>query len=145
MDIAVGVFLIIAALLNYFAAMAYNLKGKLNSEIDGFAEKVFDTVDSMDNVVSDSSARKRSKFFTEGRVNQLFSLFLYLSIPLLASAAFFSFKGSYPLVIAIAGVVAIIAEVLGGLMSKYGPSNAPGLVGGILALVLSVPLLVNIA
>ncbi len=145
MDIATGVFLMIAAGLNYFAAMAYNVKGKLNSGIDNFAEKVLDEVDRMENVVSQPSSRPRSVFFNEARVNQLFALFLYLSIPLLATAAIFVFKGIYPLVIAVAGVTAILAEVLGGLMSKYGPSNVPGLIGGILALVISVPLLMNLS
>ncbi len=135
MDIAAGIFLILAAVLNVFAAMAYNTKGSLNS---GFSN-IGDNVDKSLN--NGESSNSFSGYRLTGILNKLFAFFLYLSIPTLIIGAVFLFKGTNPIFIVIAGGVAIFAEIVGGIMTKYGPANASGLIGGILALVIAIPLI----
>lgn len=154
MDIAAAIFLIIAIILNVFAAMAYNAKGKLNSGFADLGDAVTNGINEVANGVSnelqaDVPAAERagvqkleSDFSSErttAKINQLFAIYLYLIGPLLAFTVYSLFKGINPAIIVGGAVAALVAELIGGLMSKYGPSNVPGALGGILALVVAVP------
>lgn len=138
MGIAAGVFLILAAIMNYFAAIAYNLKAKLNTGAANVGDKVVNAIDANvdENVEADFSSYRNT-----GMINKIFSTYLYISIPVLIVGAVFLFQETNAMVIAIAAIVSIIAELVGGIMSKFGPTNAAGFIGGVLALAVVIPLL----
>ncbi|CAA0092584.1 Uncharacterised protein [BD1-7 clade bacterium] len=130
MGIAAGVLLIMAAILNVFAAFAYNAKGKLNSGAANLGEKVVSEL-------GDDSKGQFSDYQKTGMLNKAFALFLYVSVPTLVVGGVYAFNGNYTQILFAAGIVAIAAELIGGSMSKFGPSNLSGIAGGCIAVFLS--------
>lgn len=131
MDVAAGVFFIVAAFFNYLAAMDYGSKGKLNADDAKIGGQLIEG----SNALSDER--------NPGRVNYIFSFYLYLTIPLLIVGAVYLFSGMSSMISVVAAIAAIFAEIVNGVMSKFGPSSTPGFIGGGLALILTVPVLIS--
>lgn len=138
-----GVFLIITALLNFFAGMTYVAKGKITSGAANIGE---DVVNSVSNVADandikmeqkDSISEELGEVKKSGTRSKLLGLFLYLSSVILITAAVFLFQGIQMQFVFAAGIIAIIAETLGIFASKLGVTNAPGLLAGILTIYVS--------
>lgn len=145
MAILAGVLLIIAALLNFFAGMTYVAKGKITSGVAGIGEDIVNTVSDVaeandvavtqkENINKELNVVKQS-----GTVFKFFGLFLYLSSVILITAAVFLFQGTNGQFVFVAGMIALVAEILGGIASKFGVTNTPGLLAGLLAIYLSYP------
>lgn len=128
MGIAAGLCLIVTALLNYFSAIAYNNKGGINVKSE-----------SLGGVIIKGDVEFIS-YRHSNRVNQFFSLYLYMTIPFLFIGAVFLFNDMSSIVVLIAAIAAIIAEITGGIMSKFRASNLPGIIGGGLSLAVTVPI-----
>ena len=63
-----------------------------------------------------------------------FGVFLLVSVGILIAGAVFLFQNKKAQFIMIAGGIAVLAEVLGSLMSSFGVTNIIGLVGGVMAI-----------
>ena len=119
MRIAAGVMLIIAAVLNLFASIGYL----------GFGGAMTG-VGSMDEMGADGAT-----LVAGGGMLMAMGLFLLVSVGILIAGAVFLFQQKKPGFALGAGVMAILAEVFGILITAFGIMNIIGLVAGVLAII----------
>ena len=134
MEIAAGIFLIIAGILNGFAAMAYKVKGvasKIAVEGSAFIEE--------NNLIEGKTGLNPNIKF-KAKLNTGYSIFLRLTVPMFILAAIFLFIDSYYVYALVIGALAIIIEIIGGFSFKFGPANVPGLLAGGLTLAFTMPI-----
>lgn len=149
METLAGVFLIITGILNFFAGAAYTTRGKMTAGAANLGENATSAVEKVAEsegiVINQDSSAAVSKGFDaakkDGSKFKLLGGFLYLSTALLIAGAVFLFQGTYGQYVLAAGIIAIVAELLGIAASKFGVSNAPGLIGGVLTVYVSLPLI----
>ncbi|MCF6288864.1 MAG: hypothetical protein L3J53_06475 [Proteobacteria bacterium] len=140
MRTAAGVILIIAAVLNLMASLGYlagggaaTVLGSGMSEIAIMAEQ-----EGGNQMTAEQKAaieKVQEKVGGSGIGLMAFGVFLLVSVGILIAGAVFLFKNTKPQFIMIAGGMAILAEVIGSLISSFGVMNILGLVGGILAII----------
>ena len=134
MRVAAGVILIIAAVFNLLASLGYLAGGAVAT---GGSELI------------DSAYTQSAEFIEEDRKNiekakeeiggsgvgfLAFGVFLLVSVGILIAGAVFLFQDKKPQFIMVAGGMAILAEVIGILITTFGVTNIVGLVGGVLAI-----------
>ena len=140
MRTAAGVILIIVAVLNLMASLGYLAGGGAASALgSGMSDVAMIAQQESGNEMTAEQKAQMAKFEDEvggsGMGLMAFGVFLLVSVGILIAAAVFLFKNTKPQFIMIAGGMAILAEVIGSLISSFGVMNILGLVGGILAII----------
>lgn len=135
MRVAAGVILIIAAVFNLIASLGYLAGGAATSSLSSAAGSEY--VQSQN--LTDEEKANLDKFQEEvggsGIGFLAFGVFLLTSVGILIAGAVFLFQDKKPQFIMVAGGMAILAEVIGILITTFGVTNVIGLVGGILAII----------
>ena len=80
-------------------------------------------------------AEFRNEVGSSGIGLMAFGVFLLVSVGILIAGAVFLFQDKKPQFIMVAGIMAIVAEVIGILITTFGVTNIIGLVGGLLAII----------
>ncbi len=135
MRVAAGVILIIAAIFNLLASLVYLGGGAATSSLGNMADSAY--VQSQD--MTDAEKAELEKITdgagSSGILMMAFGVFLLVSVGILIAGAVFLFQDKKPQFIMVAGGMAIVAEVIGILITQFGVTNTIGLVGGILAII----------
>ena len=136
MKVAAGVILIIAAVFNLFAGLAYLGGGAAST---GFSKAMNSS--HMEQTRSQMTEEQRAEMDkasdamgSGGMGLMAFGVFLLVSVGILIAGAVFLFTAKKAQFIMVAGGVAILAEVIGILITNFGITNLVGLVGGALAI-----------
>ena len=143
MRVAAGVCLILAAVLNLFAALGYLGGGAATTGISHLSK-----------IAMEEAAKQQGTEITEadrasmevasgvgkgiGGLLMALGVFLLVSVGVLVAGAVFLFQNTHWKFILASGVVSIAAEVFGILLTTFGMSNVMGLVGGVLAIIVAV-------
>jgi len=140
MRTAAGVILIIAAVLNLMASLGYLAGGGAATALgSGMSDVAMIAQQESGNQMTAKQKADMAKFEEEvggsGIGLMAFGVFLLVSVGILIAGAVFLFKNTKPQFIMIAGGMAILAEVIGSMISSFGVMNILGLVGGILAII----------
>jgi hypothetical protein len=141
MRIAAGVILIIAAVINLIGAFGYTLGGA----VIGGAGKLGAMVEEQQKKQGQEMTAEQKKSFedlhkAEGQLGVSasallgFGVFLFVTVGTSIAAAVCLFRSKAATFVMIAAGLALIAEVAGIVIIKFGVMNLPGLVGGILAI-----------
>ena len=139
MRTAAGVILIIAAVFNLVASLGYLAGGAATSAIgSGMSEVATQMQTETGSQMTAEQKAQMEKFQDEvggsGIGFMAFGVFLLVSVGILIAGAVFLFQNKKAQFIMIAGGMAILAEVIGILITKFGVTNIIGLVGGIMAI-----------
>ena len=139
MRTAAGVILIIAAVFNLVASLGYLAGGAATSAIgSGMSEVATQMQTETGSQMTAEQKAQMEKFQDEvggsGIGFMAFGVFLLVSVGILIAGAVFLFQNKKAQFIMIAGGIAVLAEVLGSLMSSFGVTNIIGLVGGVMAI-----------
>ena len=139
MRTAAGVILIIAAVFNLVASLGYLAGGAATSAIgSGMSEVATQMQTETGSQMTAEQKAQMEKFQDEvggsGIGFMAFGVFLLVSVGILIAGAVFLFQNKKAQFIVIAGGIAILAEVIGILITKFGVTNIIGLVGGIMAI-----------
>ena len=139
MRTAAGVILIIAAVFNLVASLGYLAGGAATSAIgSGMSEVATQMQTEKGSQMTAEQKAQMEKFQDEvggsGIGFMAFGVFLLVSVGILIAGAVFLFQNKKAQFIMIAGGIAILAEVIGILITKFGVTNIIGLVGGIMAI-----------
>lgn len=135
MRTAAGVILIIAAVFNLIASLGYVAGGAATtglSEAAIYAEQ--QSGNQMTTEQKEAIDKVQDQVGGTGIGLLAFGVFLLVSVGILITGAVFLFQNKKPQFIMVAGGMAILAEVIGILITKFGVMNILGLVGGILAI-----------
>jgi len=142
MRIAAGIVLIIAAVINVFAALGYLGGGALSSA--GGTSALSKALQEEANksgqqlTAEQSAAMAKIKQATDnapsGNVLMGFGAFLVLTIATSIAGAVCLFRGKAAKFIIVAALLAAGAEIGGILITRFGAANILGLVGAVLAL-----------
>lgn len=140
MRTAAGVILIIAAVLNLMASLGYLAGGGAATALgSGMSEIAIMAEQESGNKMTAQQKEDMQKIKEQtggaGIGLMAFGVFLLVSVGILIAGAVFLFKNTKPQFIMIAGGMAILAEVIGSLISSFGVMNILGLVGGIMAII----------
>lgn len=140
MRTAAGVILIIAALFNLLASFGYLAGGAATSTLGGGVSEAVSIAQqqSGNQLTAEQKAEMdKLKEQTEGTGIgfMAFGVFLLVSVGILIAGAVFLFQNKKGQFILAAGVMAILAEVIGILITSFGVTNLVGLVGGIMAII----------
>lgn len=127
MKIAAGVLLIIAAILNLIAAFGYGFSGGATA---AFGEAV-----NQANIGAAPQDVDNVKAVGGGLL--VWGIFLLVSVGLMITGAVFAFMDKNAKWVLIAGIVALVAEIGGIMIIKFGIGNVLGLVAGIFAIIAS--------
>jgi hypothetical protein len=134
MRTAAGVILIIAAVFNLLAAFTYLAGGAATTGLSQTA--IYAEQNGQD--LTEEQKKEIKKVSDEvgnaGMGFMAFGVYLLASVGILIAGAVFLFQNKKPQFIMIAGGMAILAEVIGILITTFGVTNLVGLVGGILAI-----------
>ena len=135
MRVAAGVILIIAAIFNLVASLGYLAGGAATSGVANMTDSAY--MQSQDLTAEEKAEIERVKDEIGGSgVGFLaFGVFLLVSVGILIAGAVFLFQDKKPQFIMVAGGMAILAEVIGILITTFGVTNILGLVGGVLAII----------
>jgi len=136
MRTAAGVLLIIVAVFNLIGSLGYIVGGGLASNMDNiatYAEK--ESGNKMTEKDKAALTEMQEKVGGTGMGFLAFGVYLLISVGILIAGAVFLFKNTKPKFIMIAGAMAIVGEVIGILITNFGPTNVLGLVAGILAII----------
>lgn len=138
MRIAAGVILILAAVINIFAALGYLAGGAVSAGAGTFAEaakaeaeKGGATMSAEDKAKLDEAV-KAAKSGGSGLL--IFGIVLVISVVTSITGAVFLFTQKKAKFIQVAGGLAVLVEVVGIVMTAFGITNLIGIVGGILAI-----------
>ncbi|MCF6300441.1 MAG: hypothetical protein L3J52_04910 [Proteobacteria bacterium] len=130
-------YLLIVAVFNLMAGLTYLAGGAATQGLS----KVVDSA-MMEQSRSQMTAEDKAKMDqitdqvdASGAGLMAFGVFLLVSVGLLIAGAVFLFTNKKPQFILIVGGVAILAEVIGMMISTFGITNILGLVGGVLAII----------
>ena len=132
MKIAAGVLLIIAALINLFAAMGYGIFGGAVSAVSGAANEMANQAGGAGDAQSTINTARAA-----GGGLMVYSIFLLVSVGVMITGAVFAFMDKRANWVLAAGVLALLAEGIGIYILSFGVMNVLGLVAGILAIVAS--------
>ena len=141
MRTAAGVILIIAAVLNLMASLGYLAGGGAATALGSSSMTEVMNVAQQQNGTEMTAEQKanmdeiQDKAEGAGMGLMAFGVFLLVSVGILITGAVFLFKNTKPQFIMIAGGMAILAEVIGSLITSFGVMNILGLVGGIMAII----------
>jgi hypothetical protein len=139
MRVAAGVILIIAAIFNLIASLGYLAGGAATSGMSSMADSAYvqnsGMSDSEKAQLKEDLDKVKSEVGSAGIGFLAFGVFLLVSVGILIAGAVFLFQDKKPQFIMIAGGVAILAEVIGILITNFGIMNILGLVGGALAII----------
>jgi len=134
MKIVAGVILIVAAVFNLFAGLLWLGGGAATT---GMSQAVDSAV--VQQQMTEAEKAEFDKVADEvggtGMGLMAFGVFLLVSVGILIAGAVFLFTNKKPQFIMVAGGMAIVAEVIGILLTTFGITNLIGLVGGILAII----------
>ncbi len=136
MRTAAGVLLIIVAVFNLIGSVGYIVGGGIASNVDNiaaYAEK--ESGKPMSAKDKASLTEMQEKVGGSGIGLLAFGVFLLVSVGILIAGAVFLFKNTKPKFIMIAGGMAIVAEIIGILITAFGVTNIVGIVAGILAII----------
>ena len=141
MRIAAGVILIIAALINLFAAIGYltlgagaGMAGKLTQMAEAEQKK------SGQEMTAEQKAQMAKADEMLGQVSNSagkfmgFSVFLFVTVGTSIAGAVCLFRSKAGKFIMVASILAIAAEVIGSVLIGFGPGKILGLLGGILGI-----------
>lgn len=139
-----GILLIITAIFDLFAGFGYIAGGALTAGLGGLmgmSPELAAEQAAQQGQILDGDAQAALQGFdamsgtvaTVGGGLLFFGIFLLAAAGILVAGAAFLFKGERPTFIYIAGGIALLAEVIGSLVTTIGFSNVIGVVGGVLA------------
>jgi hypothetical protein len=135
MRTAAGVILIIAAVFNLLASFGYLAGGAATTSLSTVA--TYAEQNGGQEMTAEQKAvieKAQDEVGGTGMGLMAFGVFLLVSVGILIAGAVFLFKNTNPQFIMIAGGMAILAEVIGILITTFGVTNLVGLVGGIMAI-----------
>lgn len=139
MRIAAGVVLIVAAVLNLFAALGYLGGGAAMGGLEGAVEQGIEqsAAENVEWTDEEKAQFQEAMGEVEGSGTMLMAMgvFLLVSVGVLIAGAVFCFMNKNGKFVMIAGVIAILAEVAGILLTTFGILNLIGLVAGVLAII----------
>ncbi|WP_154222934.1 hypothetical protein [Marinicella rhabdoformis] len=135
MKVAAGVILIIAALFNLFAGLAYLGGGAATSGLSGAVNSEYVQQNEMTSEQRAELDRVTKEVGSSGMGFMAFGVYLLVSVGILIAGAVFLFTNKKPQFIMIAGGMAILGEVIGILITAFGITNIVGIVGGVLAII----------
>jgi hypothetical protein len=135
MRTAAGVILIIAAVFNLFAGLGYLGSG---AAVTGLGQAaIYAEQESGQQMTAEQKAaidKVQDEVGGSGMGLMAFGIYLLVSVGILIAGAVFLFQNKKAKFILIAGGMAILAEVIGILITTFGLTNIIGIVGGILAI-----------
>ena len=139
MRIAAGIVLIIAAVINIFAALGYLGGGALSSAggsafSKALQEEAAKSGRSADEAAALAKIQQATDKAPSGSVLMGFGAFLALTVATSIAGAVCLFRGKAGKFIMIAAVLAAGAEIGGILITRFGLTNIAGLAGAALAL-----------
>jgi len=139
MRIAAGVLLIIAAVINLFASLGYLGGGAVTTGLGDIGESAIEAAMLAD---GDMTAEERAAAaeFADGMTGSggllmAMGVFLLISVGILIAGAVFLFQSKQAQFALVAGIVALVAEVLGMALTSFGIMNLIGLVAGVLTII----------
>ena len=140
MRIAAGVLLIIAAVLNLIASLGYLGGGAATTGLTDVSEQaieasLMDAEVEMTEEEREAAAEIAGDIKGAGGLWMAMGIFLVVSVGILIAGAVFLFQSKKPTFAMAAGVVALLAEGFGILLTSFGIMNLVGLVGGALAII----------
>jgi hypothetical protein len=142
MRIAAGIILIIAAVINIIAALGYVVGGgAVSLGGSGTMEKMLEesakaqgrTLNEQEKQQIAQIKAASASMSTSGGALMGFGVFLLITVVTSIVGAVSLFQSKRGKFILIAGVLAIAAEVIGILITKFGITNVIGIAGGVLA------------
>lgn len=135
MRTAAGVILIIAAVFNLVASLGYIGAGAATSSVSDIA--TYAEQNGGQQMTAEQKAvieKVQDEAGGAGMGLMAYGVLLLVSVGILITGAVFLFQNKKPQFIMIAGGLAILAEVIGILIVKFGVMNILGLLGGVLAI-----------
>ena len=139
MRVAAGVILIIAAIFNLVASLGYMAGGAATTGMSNMADSAYvqnqNMTDEEKAKMDEGLEEFRNEVGSSGIGLMAFGVFLLVSVGILIAGAVFLFQDKKPQFIMVAGIIAIVAEVIGILITAFGVTNIIGLVGGLLAII----------
>lgn len=135
MRVAAGVILIIAAIFNLLASLGYLAGGAATSGVSSMADSAYVQNQNLTDEEKAEIERVKDEIGGSGVGLLAFGVFLLVSVGILIAGAVFLFQDKKPQFIMVAGGIAILAEVIGILITNFGVTNVLGLVGGALAII----------
>lgn len=135
MRVAAGVILIIAAIFNLIASLGYLAGGAATTGVANMAESGYVQGQQMTDEQKAELEKIQDEVGGSGIGLMAFGVFLLVSVGILIAGAVFLFQDTKAQFIMVAGAMAILAEVIGILITNFGVTNILGLVGGVLAII----------
>ncbi len=135
MRVAAGVILIIAAVFNLLASLGYLAGGAVTSGAADLTEAAYMQGAELTDQEKKDIENIKNEIGGSGVGFLAFGVFLLVSVGILIAGAVFLFQDKKPQFIMVAGGMAILAEVIGILITNFGVTNIVGLVGGVLAII----------
>ena len=139
MRIAAGVLLIIAAVFNLFASLGYLGGGAATAGLSGLSETSIESSMLEDGSMTAEEMAAAEEFSSNmkgaGGILLAMGVFLLVSVGILIAGAVFLFQAKKAKFAMGAGVMALLAEVFGILITSFGIMNAVGLVAGVLTII----------
>ena len=142
MRVAAGVLLIIAAVINLFAALGYLGGGAATSSLSGVSESAIEATlleAAADGEMTDEQRRQAEevagKMKGAGGMLMAMGVFLLVSVGILIAGAVFLFQSKQPKFAMAAGIMALVGEGLGMALTSFGVMNLIGLVAGVLTII----------
>ena len=140
MRIAAGVLLIIAAVINLFASLGYLGGGAATTGLSNIGDTVIESsMMESDSGFTVQEAAQASELSGDirgaGGILMAMGVFLLVSVGVLIAGAVFLFQSKQAKFALAAGVMAIVAELLGIGLTSFGIMNLIGLVAGVLAVI----------
>lgn len=136
MRIAAGVILILAALINIFAALGYLAGGAMSAGAGAIAEAAKAEAEKqgtkIEMTAADKAALDQAK--SAGGGLMVFGIVLLVSVGFSIAGAVQLFRSKGAKFIMIAGGLAVLVEVVGIFITAFGITNLVGIAGGVLAL-----------
>jgi len=140
MRIAAGVLLIIAAVINLFASLGYLGGGAVTTGLGDIGESAIEaTMLAADGDMTAEERATAAEFADDmsgsGGLLMAMGMFLLVSVGILIAGAVFLFQSKQAQFALVAGIVALVAEVLGMALTSFGIMNLIGLVAGVLTII----------
>ncbi len=138
MRIASGVVLIVAALFNLIAAFGYLAGGAASQGMSSAVDSAYVQEQMGGSQLTDEQQAQVDRIKADAGATGVgllaFGVFLLISVGVLIAGAVFLFTGKKATFILAAGGIAILAEVIGVLITGFGVTNLVGLAGGAMAI-----------
>ena len=142
MNIAAGVLVIIAAILNIMGGCTYAVGGALAGGVGEMGSEIASGLEDGAGAGAGAEAGEEAAKVTEGSEDlktagaglTLWGYALFAIAGIMIAGAVFLFQKSKAVFVIVTGVLAIGAEVGGILITQFGVMNVCGLVAGVLAI-----------